>query len=311
MSAGSPRAQAAPAAARSYAGRDLRGASFAGADLRGADFGGADLRGASFQGARTGLGPGALAAEAILVVLLGAASGLGASWMGERIRAAVFDPRPGPRVLGLVLLSEVILYAAAAIARGTPFAVRYVALPVSALFAVVAVGLVATRTGGAREVAMALAVPLFVLLVGSIIGVAAFARAAAFSAAPWLFFVVLVATVVGVRGANGTAMAVLVAVVATVVGARGRRLDARRATGVARLLARMMTWGGTSFRGARLDDADFAGARLRNTDFRGAAVAGARWDDAAEIEFCAFDAGAGRVPTPARSRRTRRSPPAG
>ena len=56
-----------------------------------------------------------------------------------------------------------------------------------------------------------------------------------------------------------------------------------------------MALGGTSFRGANLEDADFDEARLRNTDFRGATIERTRWNEPRELDFCRFDPGV-RVP---------------
>lgn len=290
-----------PLKGESLAGRDLSGVDFSGSDLRGTDFSQAGLRGAVFRGARTGLTGLSVAARAALGVALGIASGFAASWTGAWIRHALQGPRPGLRVLALFVLSEIILYVVATLVWGASVAMKRVALPILAVIVLAAGLMVVGGLGATRDLGLAVASVICVALVALAIDVGAFARSAAQSGAGWLIWFVLLATVVGVRLSSGVRVAVVVAIVATLTGLKVRRGDP--AGGAASsALRRTMTWGGTSFRGADLSDADFGEAHLRNTDFRDAKMDAVRWNEPLEVAFCRFDAGA---PPPNVKRRTR------
>jgi len=276
---------------KSFARMDLHGADFTGANLRGADFGGADLSDANFEDARIGLGRGAVALYGLSAAALGALTGFLASWLGEHVRRAFDSPFPGTRLVAFVITAEIVLYVLAALWRGTPFAMRQVALPGLALLATTGVIAIVFGAPGARVATLfataAATTALFVL----VIAVAAFARGLATAGSRVLMAAVLAATVLGVRRADGTGLAVTVALVSTVASGWVRRGD-RRMPGAARALEELKTVGGTSFRDANLAGANFTGARVRNTDFRGARLERARFDGAREIAFCRFDPGA-------------------
>jgi hypothetical protein len=289
---------------RSFVGRDLAEADFSECDLRGVDFSGANLRGASFRQARMGLGARAVVIYMVLAIVLGAASGLAASWTGEWIRTALQGPRPGLRVLAVLLLSEITVCAIVMLWRGASFAITHVALPTSVIVTLAGLFALATKMASPGDFGIAIVGAFCVLLVAIAISVGALARVAAVAVGKWPIIAVLVATVAGVRLATGTGVALIVAIVATIVAARLRQSDAREGR-PKRALAQMMTLGGTSFHRANLAHADYSGARLRNTDFSEARIDGTRWTGATGIGLCRFDPSP--TPSPESSERSSRT----
>jgi hypothetical protein len=125
-----------------------------------------------------------------------------------------------------------------------------------------------------------------------VLGFAELARAIAVAGAEIVMVVATVATILGVRQADGVGLALAVGVVSTVASVWAKRGDARTPV-LNRAIDKVMTRGGTSFRGADLTGVNFDGARVRNADFRGAHLDHARFDGAREIAFCRFDPGKG------------------
>lgn len=271
-----------------YCGADLRGADFRHADVRHADFRGADLRRADFSHARTGSSTTwsalLLALSLATTLAFGVAAGFGGRWV--RAFAASGDPRE--QLLAATVSATIVVFASVAVWRGVQKAVRLV-LPTAAGVAVlVAVAAVVSGLGPGRG---ALGALLFLVLVATLVGFGALARAVAGDVAPWAF--VLVAMAGGLIGGwvGGGATAAVIAITATLVGRRSMREHAGfdRLTHTA---LRIASSHGTRFDGADLRGASFDGARLARSSFRGARLDGTRLDRA-HIRSCLFDEGAG------------------
>jgi len=266
-------------------GADLHGADLQRADLRGVDLSGADLREADLGEVRTGLGTGAAIAKTVAAAAIAAAGGFTSSWVGQAIRHAVQSHDPVDQIGGVLLSAELAICLGAMVWRGTLFTAERVLAPTTSLLLLTSIGLVSLRGSVHGSGLLILTVlALFSVMVAAV----ALARAMASAVSRLSLIVVLVAWLLGARGASGNAAAVLVALATAVAGFRaaGGSEGSPRISAWARRLA---TLGGTSFRSADLRNAKLADAQLRCADLRGARLDGVDWSVAREIDFCRFD----------------------
>ena len=150
--------------------------------------------------------------------------------------------------------------------------------------------------GKAQAALLALSVVALMTLFLVMSATATLARAVASASHRAALVVVMMAWVVGARGASGHGLPLLVAITAAVASARAKA-GSETSPKISRWVARLATRGGTSFRGADLREAKLAGASLRNVDFRGARLDGVDWGSPRELEVCCFD---GALTAPAR-----------
>ncbi|MGB0561085.1 MAG: pentapeptide repeat-containing protein [Spirulinaceae cyanobacterium] len=284
---------------RDFRGANLRGLSFKGKCLAGADFSGADIRGTSFTGvdltgvkfceAKAGLQRRQVIVNLTITFVMSMLSGV-LSWGPAIFIILTLDSVSLINVLmGWVSLAVVIVITFVVIRKGVMAGLIVITVAI-----IIAGALVVT---GARTLAVIAAGTLAVagLFIGS--GVVAFTLAIAVAetvvvAIVGLFVgagavMVTGTTVAGVAesfaglfvGAGAAIVAEIVTVVGTVtvtvlftglntyLAWRAMHGDPRdlwiRSTAIA-----FAAWGGTSFRGADLTDADFSKAQLKCCDFR-------------------------------------------
>jgi hypothetical protein len=279
-----------------YADADLRGADFQGADVRQASFHGADLRGANFSNARAG--PTAAWSIVLLLTTLGLSLALGvaAGFGGLRLQRFAASGDPREQVVAAAVLVGLVVFVVIAVWRGMEHAMRLVMPGAAGVAVLVAVAAVASGLGPGRG---ALGALVLLILLATIIGLGALARAIAGAVAQWAF--VLVAVAGGLIGGwvGGGATAAIVAVAAMLVGRRSMH-ERPGSAHLTHAALRIACAHGTRFDGADLRGAIFDGARLDRSDFSGARLEGVRLD-AAHIRSCLFDEGT-KV-TPVQSRR--------
>jgi uncharacterized protein YjbI with pentapeptide repeats len=262
---------------------DLHGADLRCLDLRSLDLRGADLRGADLRRARMGLSSswrarlGALAIAASLVA--GAVTGLA----GQRLIMLHASSSRLERAVALVVSGALLLFACAALWKGTYYAVRRVLVPVCACaFLLMLVGALLGGTGAAGVALLS-----FSLLMFALIMLATLARAVAH--ATGLLIVVVVAVVGSLAGGlfHGGIVSLAVAMLALLLSRRTLHGDPELPymTRWARSLA---SFGGTSLRDADLRGAQLRGCELFCSDLRGARLDGAVLEDVREV-MCALD----------------------
>jgi hypothetical protein len=269
---------------QSFGDRDLSNADLHGADLRGADFRNANLRGANLREARTGLHRkwGALMVSAAFA--LSVVCGVGAGYAGRILHHAVTSEEPRLQFIGVLVASCLVLFLLVATVRGLRPAILRVLPPIVVLLLIAAVVAVVTGTGTGMG---ALAAIAFLMAVGAVVVLAAFARAAAGVAGTLMFAIAAVSGALVGGVLRGGVTAAVIAISAVIIGKRALGKGTGYPT-IVDLTTKLACRGGTSFRGADLTGADFSGASLLACDFRGARLEGARFDDA-DVRLCLFD----------------------
>jgi uncharacterized protein YjbI with pentapeptide repeats len=284
-----------------FAGRNLRGKSFreqnlseedfSGADLRGADFTDAILRGANFSKAKTGVRKRWLVFQLIISFVMSAMSGILASFAGLWI-ATFFSSINIPRftifpavamiVVMAVMFFSIVRQGFTASAFATVVGIVAVAGIVAATAAVSVSGAVAgtVALAGAGAGAGTVAAGTVAVVGAVVAGSGVRTVKAKWSAhirevvAGVSTILCLVAGTVGVLGAvgaldDGVAVAVASAIISLTIYVASQTLKGNpKFDTLLKFGAAVASIGGTSFRGADLQNADFTEADLKTSDFR-------------------------------------------
>lgn len=285
---------------KSFKGKDLTGADFSGADIRSADFTNAILKGANFSKAKTGIQNRWIFLQLIVALLISAVSGLLEAFAGFWI-AVFFNPtsiKSYVVFLGISIILVLAVMIFAIVRQGftaAAFVTVATAITITGFFAGVGAGFWdGTRAvvgAGVWTGASAVAV------VGVVTVAGAWAGAVAVIGVWTCASAITIAGVVSIAAAVAVAEAVDVSGVVAgsgVVGVSGVISGAVSGAGVVAgatiLLSIYMAWhvlkcdpkfdillkfgvafasfGGTSFRGANLNECDFTEASLKGSDFR-------------------------------------------
>jgi uncharacterized protein YjbI with pentapeptide repeats len=286
---------------QSFEGKDLAGADFSKADLRSANFTGANLRGANFTGAKCGLQRRWATLLIILSSLLAGISGFLSIVIGFIVVEIFYPSSSGFQIAGWISLIILAIFLVLSTRKGIIAGAGAVALIlVVALVGIVGVFiasggpvrneianlvgavLVAVAITGAGVVAVALtgvvagAVSIAVAVIGAGIGVLAAVVLGVVGAEKGVVTGVAV-------GAVTVAVIVAMAVAGVYIGWRAMRGDEKDAW-VRDFALAFAAIGGTSFKNAKLIDADFTRASLKSTDFREANLTRTCWRDAQKLD---------------------------
>lgn len=263
----------------SFKNADLPNALFLKSDLRGADFSGANLAGAKFEGAKTGITP--LYTVLIFIAVLGVSllSGYIAMLTGQLIQSMIQSPKQNVCIAGYLSAVIITVFAVFSTWRGVGYAVRQLIAPVLlSAMALVAIGYL---TGLGDGHAMRYLILSLVLIVAMFV-VGTVARALAGSLSVLIFWVVAVLGSVYGRSLGGGIGTVVMAIACAQISKRA--LNGDHGFEVLKNMALSMTAKfGTSFRNAKLDNADFSHAILRNADFTNARTPLVRWGNSKKI----------------------------
>lgn len=297
---------------QSFRGQDLSGADFSGADLRGTNFTNATLVGCQFSHSRSGLkSPWLLGLVVSGLAMVGltyigyGAVGFSTPTLGFYSGVWQVDPIAYRNVL-INTLSQVlvlIILAVVAVQRGVsglaPFSTAIAATVCSIAFwpgagnfintfiifnlvsASSLIGMIveATALALARvwSKKFGIGVATASAIIGSILGII-LGFDSVFEAYPvkqWVKYLVWGITALITAGLFALSF---------YIGWRAIAGD-RRYTVICKMAIALGTWGGTSFRGANLTDADFSGAVLKNTDLRRATLTRTNWFQVAGLDM--------------------------
>ena len=282
---------------RSFKGQDLTSADFSQADIRSADFSGAVLKGANFTAARAGLGPVWLAALSASALLAAGLAGLILGYGSTASAVVMTLGTPGNTVLFCFYLI-VLLFFFILIFRGLGASLGIFVVVVAAITA-----LIAFAVPGDNPL---LAAVVVLSLYGAIIWAGVLIGALAYTFSFGLNKITLpvvaglfaaVSAYFGLReGVQGipaasvnsyllvcAAITVILFALSLYIGLKTTRGDEKYQL-IRSLAVNLCSWGGTSFRGADLADADFSQATLNHTDFRGAILTRTCWGQTTGLE---------------------------
>jgi uncharacterized protein YjbI with pentapeptide repeats/uncharacterized protein (DUF697 family) len=274
---------------RAFKGQDLTGANFSRADIRSADFSGANLTGANFSYAKTGLSnlwrAGLLAGLFVLSLLSGGLSlvlSILVTHEAFALSSASYSAIATPSVA--ILLTVLAFAALFAIREGFD---RLDALLLKGM--VLATVIATTILGTQPTLAVAIAVAtltaiaaIFLAEVAAILVTSAETIAGTLAGA-LTGAIALVAAAASASFANSPTWLPLASVGLGIFTAWRSERD--RDTAIRNLAIAIATFGGTSFRGSNLTDADFSRARLNNTDLRQTILSRTRFYQSEQLDL--------------------------
>ena len=263
----------------SFRDEDLSGVDFSGSDLRGANLGGSNLTGANFSNVRTGI-PTMIIVWLFLVSLAASLlAGYIAMLTGRTIQGLLKSGDPRLGAAGIIAIALSVLFIAYAWWKGGGAAIRNLIIPASAVALII--GLVAYFTGAGTGMGMAyLVLSNILLMVMFIIGTVA--RAAAGSLSNVLFLVVALSGGMFGKSVWGGIGTVVMALACMQISKRALN-NAPGFEGLRKIAASITRRYGTSFRDAKLKDADFSHSRLNNADFSNTDFAMVNWGDSRKV----------------------------
>jgi hypothetical protein len=257
----------------SFRAQDLAYASFVNSDLRGADFSHSDLTGADLTHVRTGIIPiniiwmfiGALAASVL--------SGYVAMLAGQATQVMFASNDSKIRASGILTIVFTVVFIVYFYLKGGSRAIRYFVIPLLIIAAII--GIIANVSGissgrGMFYQVIALALVVLMFIIGTI------ARAAAGSLSNILFIVVALSGGLFSKSVGGGIGTAIMAISCALISKRA--LSGTHGFDFLKSIAcRITSQFGTSFRHARLTNANFSESRIRNADFSNATIGSVDW----------------------------------
>lgn len=264
----------------SFKNEDLVNSNFSGSDLRGADFTGSNLAGADLSKVKTGIIPlnAVLIFLAALVVSL--ASGYIAMLAGHTIQGMLKSADGNVRIAGIISIVLIVLFMAYCFWKGGGAAIRNLFIPAIAISIVI--GLVAYFSGLGTGMGMLfLAISLVLVVIMMIVGTIARAAAGVLSSTILFIIVALGGGIFGksVGGGIGT---VVLAISCAVISKRALA-GAPGFESLRKIVRTITAKFGTTFRNARLSNANFSQSKIRNADFSNADVSSVNWGDSKKV----------------------------
>jgi pentapeptide repeat protein len=267
----------------SFKNADLANSNFANSDLRGTDFTGADLTGADFTHVKTGIAPIHTILLFFAALIVSLISGYVAMLAGHLIQRMLISKDILIKIAGIISILLTILFIVYIYLKGGRNAIRNLIKPAS--FIALLIGFVSLMTGAGTGIGMAALVLVNILVVIMFI-VGTVARVVAGALSNILFLIVAMGGGMfgkSVGGGIGTLiMAMSCAIISkrALSGAEG--FDALR-----RIVFSIVSKFGTSFRNARLFNANFSGSIIRDTDFSNTDLSIVNWGDSRIINYLA------------------------
>ncbi|MFB2836607.1 pentapeptide repeat-containing protein [Floridanema evergladense] len=279
---------------RSFKRQDLRGANFSYADIRGSDFTQAILEGTNFSHTKAGLKLSWLIALQVVLLFLATLAGFISAYAGAFVGGIlILDNQP---LAGLLFVASFTLilflgFVSITILRGIGTALWLFAVTVVTS---IAIFLAFPGADYSRANAILLAIVIAVNISGVLVGAIAVAVSRILSKTWMLVFIGLATLGAAVLGTIAgseeiirtpkfvTALVIAIPVTLALVSLSlyigWRAIVGDKKYKLIRNIAIVLcTYGGTSFRGANLTNADFSYATLKNTDLREANLTRTCW----------------------------------
>jgi len=256
----------------SFKDEDLSYARFSESDLRGADFTGANLRGAIFTHVRTGITPLNTVLLFVLALAISLLSGYVAMLAGQTVQTMFKSSDSNVRLAGTVTCVITVLFIAYAWWKGGN-AITHLIIP--AVLLAIVVGVVAYLSGLGTGMGMFYQV-LALLLVTVMFVVGVVARTAAGAVSNILFIIVALSGGIFGRSAGGGIGTVVMAISCALISKRVLS-GAKGFEGLKKIADFITRKFGTSFRNAKLTEANFSQSKVRNADFTNADLSFVNW----------------------------------
>lgn len=285
----------------SFKRQDLRGEDFSYADIRGSDFTQAILVGANFSHTKAGLKLGWLLALQVVLLFIATLAGFISAYAGAFAGGILVLDNQTPAGLVFVASFTLILFLgfiSITILRGIGTALWLFAVTVVTSIAII---LAFPGVDHNRANAILLAIVIAVNISGVLVGAIAVAISRILSKT-WMLALIglatlaaaVLGTIAGSEEIIGTpkfvrALAIAIPVTGALVSLSlyigWRAIAGDKKYALVRSIAIVLcTYGGTSFRGANLTNADFSGATLKNTDFRVANLTRTCWFETQQVD---------------------------
>ena len=264
----------------SFKNEDLVNSNFSGSDLRGADFTGSNLTDANLTHVKTGIPLVNTIFIFLAALVVSLASGYIAMLAGHTIQGMLKSADGNVRTAGIISIVLIVLFLAYCFWKGGGAAIRNLFIPAIAVSIVI--GLVAYFSGlgtgmGMLFLAISLVLIVFMLIVGTI------ARAAAGVLSSTILFMI-VALGGGMFGKSvGGGIGTVVLAISCVVISKRALGGARGFESLRKIACAITSKFGTSFRNARLSNANFSQSKIQNADFSNADVSSVKWGDSKKV----------------------------
>lgn len=263
----------------SFREKDLSYASFLDSDLRGADFSGADLTGANFTNVKTGITPMNKVWIFLIALIISVLSGYVSMLAGHTIGEMLKSNDNNIRNAGIATSILILLFLGFAYWKGGKHAVRNLILP--AVIVAIIIAVVAKISGfgtgqGMVYLVLALALTVLMLLVGTI------SRAAAGSLSNILFIVVALAGGLFAKNLGGGIGTLIMAVSCALISKRALS-GVQGFEGLRKVALFLTSKFGTSFRNAKLAEANFSKSEIHNSDFTNVDISKIKWGDSKKM----------------------------
>jgi hypothetical protein len=262
-----------------FKNEDLSNANFSGSDLRGANFSDANLANANLTGVKTGITPLNSVWIFLVALVISLLAGYVAMLAGETVQlmlASKDDHIRTAAYLTIVLNVFLIIYTWW---KGGRTAIMNLVVPVVgfALLLGLVFNLSHLGTGmGMLYLVLAIVLLVIMLIIGTI------ARAAAGTVSNILFVIVALSGGMFGKSVGGGIGTVIMAIACALITKRA--LSGVKGFDFLRKIASFVTRSyGTSFRNAKLTNADFSRSKIRNADFTHADISSVNWGDCKKI----------------------------
>ena len=256
-----------------FKNEDLSYARFSNSDLRGADFSGSNLTGAIFTHVRTGITPLNTVLLFIAALAVSLLSGYVAMLAGQTVQTMLKSHDSNVRVSGIITSAITVLFIAYALWRGATNAITHLSIPAVALGIVV--GLIAYFSGLGTGMGMLYLVSTLLLVVAMFV-VGIIARTAAGAVSNILFLIVALSGGIFGRSVGGGIGTVIMAISCALVSKRALS-GAKGFEGLKKIANHITRKFGTSFRYAKLIEANFSQSKIHNADFTDADLSYVNW----------------------------------
>ena len=258
---------------KSFKGEDLSYARFIESDLRGTDFTDCNLTGANFTHVKTGITP--LNTILIFIAALAASllSGYIAMLAGHTVQQMLSSTESNIRNAGIITIVITVVFILFLYWKGGRNAIIFLVIPVITVATVIAI--ISYTSGFGTGMGMVYQIlALFLIVIMFIVGT--IARAAAGSLSNILFIIVALSGGMFGKSLGGGIGTVIMAVSCALISKKA--LSGAKDFKVLRQIACFITRKfGTSFRNARLENANFSWAKINNCDFTDADIFQVVW----------------------------------
>ncbi|HTE23306.1 pentapeptide repeat-containing protein [Flavitalea sp.] len=264
----------------SFKNKNLANVSFVDSDLRGADFSGADLSGADFTHVKTGITPVNTALLFLFALAISLVSGYVAMLAGTTVQGMLKSDDHKVKLAGYVSIVLIVVFIVYSYLKGGRSVIRNLLIPVIIISVLIGVAGYISGIGTGRGM-FYIILSLVLVFIMFLIGTIARASAGVLSSS-LLFLVVAIAGSVFGKSVGGGIGTVIMAIACALISKRALS-GAKGFRGLRKIASFITNKFGTSFRNAKLTNANFAESKIHNADFTNADLSSVNWGDSKKI----------------------------